>query len=504
VNSSGPHHLAILTPTFARGGSEEYVIALARWAVERRWPVTVCVPDVPGVASLRDELLHGGVSIAEITASPEFVFSDVLFLRHRSHAVHTFRARGFDRMVIVLPSIEWGGPFIDAAAHCDIPTAIVYQLVGYPYLFTHLEKASYTWARRQRQVWATVSAQNREVLCASLGWAHDAIDVVPNALLRPLVPPAPADRAAARAAVRREIGAPDHAFVVLTVARLDLQKAFDVLLDAAALVSAASPHVHFVWVGDGGAHAIAANLVDAKQLKDKVHLLGRRTDVPHYLRAADAFVLPSRFEGSPFAALEAMAMGLPTVLSDIGPHREIARDCVEALFVPMNDPAAIAAQIARLLADDALRDRLHRAARQRSLEFSPTTSFRRLFALLDQTITGERTHRPMWPLPEPTTTRRRIAIYGAGAGGQRAYAERLPGVDVVAFLDARANGSHLLGVPVLRPEAVRDLDVDRVVVASRHHGPAMVETLRAAGCPDEKIEIFSLLRLIDPGEAEVP
>ncbi len=506
VTAPGPRHLAILSPTFARGGSEEYLLAMTRWAKAQGWSVTVCLPDAAGVASVRRELADEGIYVEPIAAFPEFAFSDVLFLQGRGHAVHTLRRLSVDRIVIVVPSIEWGGAFIDAAAQCGIPAAVVYQLVGYPYRFIDLEKGFYTWARRQRQVWATVSAQNRDLLCASLGWADDAIEVVPNSLLHPLAPPTPADRAAARLSVTREIGAPRDAVIVLTVARLHTQKAFDVLAQAAAAVTATHANhaqVHFVWVGDGPASDLAAGLVDELRLRGRLHLAGHRTDVPRYLAAADVFVLPSRFEGYPFAAIEAMASGLPTVLSDIGPHRDLAQQGRAALLVAVDDPAALASAIERLVQDGAFRDCLTRAAHERSRDFAPGTSFARLFGLLEDAAAGGPPRRPLWPLP-PSTRRTRIAIYGTGAGGRRAYAERMPNVDVVAFLDRQINEPAIFGVPVLPPAAIRDLDIDRVIVASRAHAGSMIDTLHAAGCPDDTIEVFSILRLVDPGELELP
>src|SRR5689334_5342134 len=196
-----PRRLAILTPTFGRGGSEDYVIAMARWARAQGHEVTVCLPAVPALDPVRRDLDRHGIRTDIIVAFPEPVFSIIQFLESRAQAT-TLLAKGrFDRLVIVLPSIEFGGPFIDAAAAADIPTAVIYQLIGWPYHFTHFEKVFYTWARRQRQVWAAVSAQNREVLCRSLGWATDALEVIPNALLRPYLPPSVAERVAARASV---------------------------------------------------------------------------------------------------------------------------------------------------------------------------------------------------------------------------------------------------------------------------------------------------------------
>jgi glycosyltransferase involved in cell wall biosynthesis len=74
-------------------------------------------------------------------------------------------------------------------------------------------------------------------------------------------------------------------------------------------------------------------------------MLGRRDDVPTLLRASDLFLLPSRFEGHPFALLEAMAHGLPAVSSDAGGAPEVMRPHVDGLLHARGQPADIAQQL---------------------------------------------------------------------------------------------------------------------------------------------------------------
>jgi glycosyltransferase involved in cell wall biosynthesis len=502
VSASLPSRLAILTPSFGRGGSEEYVIALARWALARGHAVTVGLPDHPGVDSVRRDLLASGVSVDTIDADPEPLFSEELFQRIRRQALQFVTDGRFDRLLIILPTLAWGGSLIDAAAHADIPTAILYQLVNAVHPFTPFERAYYTWARRQRQIWITVSAQNRDLVCESLGWDADAIEVVPNALLRPLTVPSAAERVLAAANVRREIGAADEARLIVTVGRLHEQKGIDRLIEAASLLVAHHPALHVVWIGDGEARPRATTMIAERQLADRVHLLGHRPNVTQYLRAADLFVLPSRWEGWPFAALEALGMAVPVVLSDIGPHRELIRDGCDGVLTPVEDATGLARGIARVLKNAGLHARLRAAGPRRAASFAPGSSFERLFDLLESTVSPAGARRARWPRTEHDGRTERVAIYGTGAGGRRAYAEQLPGVEVVAFLDAHPRQPDLLGVPIVAPHTVCELGVDRVVVASAVHATAMVETLRGAGYPAGQIEIFSRLRLDEPRARE--
>jgi glycosyltransferase involved in cell wall biosynthesis len=493
--------LGILTPTFARGGCEEYVIALARWAKTEGWSPTVCLPEVDGVATVRRDLATHGIESAPLTAWERFTYSEDLFRQSRRETLRTIREQRFTRLVIVLPTIEFGGALIDAAAQTRIPTGVLYQLVPYRHTFDRLERQIYSWARFQRQAWLTVSRQNRDVLCESLGWQQSAVDVVPNSLLQPIDAASQSTRVQCRLQLRRELGLPPDSFIALTVARLHVQKAHDVLIKAAAELADRYPQLHLVWAGTGEiADQLHAQVVELG-LSDRIHVLGHRTDVIDLLLpASDAFVLPSRFEGMPFAALEAMAAGLPSVLSDIGPHREIAGNGDAALLATVDDSNALARSMERLIVDPDLAVSIGATARRRAGEHAPGTGFQPLFHAIDHEVRVPRHPQRRWPLLDGAE--RRVAIFGAGVGGRKALAELLPEDRVIAFLDNRAfdGEEQLHGIPVCRPDAIRDLSVDAVILASVHAGP-MYHQLLALGFPGERIEIFPMWRLLPPEEA---
>ena len=143
------------------------------------------------------------------------------------------------------------------------------------------------------------------------------------------------------------------------------------LLEAWPLLLREVPSAHLFIVGCGPLEAELRRRADQFPLADRVHLTGYATDVRPFLQRADAFAFPSWAEGLPNALLEAMAMGLPCVATDIGPIRDAATNGEEALLVPVKSPQVLAAALTRILTEPAFAARLGRAARKRvEAEFS--------------------------------------------------------------------------------------------------------------------------------------
>ena len=161
---------------------------------------------------------------------------------------------------------------------------------------------------------------------------------------------------------------------VLAVARLVPQKGLDVLIRAFALLPGS---VRQGWrltlVGDGPEREALEDLVDQQDLRSKVCFEGFQSDPLQFMQRASIFALPSRFEGMPNALLEAMAAGLPSVVSDASPGPlEMVRDGREGLVVGTGDDVAFAAALERLMQDAHLRQRCGDSAREtlRSLDWA--------------------------------------------------------------------------------------------------------------------------------------
>ena len=152
-----------------------------------------------------------------------------------------------------------------------------------------------------------------------------------------------------RQAVREQFGCAPDAFVWLTVGRLEPVKNHLELLCAFREVAAVHPHARLLIAGQGSLQAATEQRIVELGLADRVRLLGTRRDIPELLNAADAFVLPSLWEGMPLTLLEAGAVGLPIVATDAGGNSEIVLESKTGYLVPVRDTAALAEAMLRVM-----------------------------------------------------------------------------------------------------------------------------------------------------------
>jgi glycosyltransferase involved in cell wall biosynthesis len=152
--------------------------------------------------------------------------------------------------------------------------------------------------------------------------------------------------------------------IVGTLGRLVDQKGMDVFIEAAACVSAQAPDVQFWIVGEGPLRQRCRAHIDALDLADRVSLLGERSDVASLLAQMTVFVSASRWEGMPYALLEALAARRPVVATRVIGSADLITDGVHGRLVPPDDPAAMSAAIVDLLNDPGRAQMLGRAGRR--------------------------------------------------------------------------------------------------------------------------------------------
>ena len=179
---------------------------------------------------------------------------------------------------------------------------------------------------------------------------------------------APADVSSEmRAALRRSLGIDESGPVVTMIARLIGDKGVREFAEAARHLSG-THKATFLLVGDpdpGNPSSLPSSELASLRAAPTPLLLGHRDDVRELLAITDVFVLPSYREGAPRTVLEAMAMGLPVVTTDVPGCRDAVEDGVNGFLVQPRDVATLADRMACLLDDPAARARFGRVSRQR-------------------------------------------------------------------------------------------------------------------------------------------
>jgi glycosyltransferase involved in cell wall biosynthesis len=160
--------------------------------------------------------------------------------------------------------------------------------------------------------------------------------------------------------------------IVLAAGRLEKRKGFDVLLEAFAVSRLIQRGYRLVILGEGPERGALVSLAARLGIVSAVDMPGLESSPEEWMERASVFVLPSRYEGFPNVLVEAMAMGCAVIAADCpsGPN-EIIRDGEDGLLVAPEDHMALSAALKRLLEDDALRQRLGRAAVAVRHRFSP-------------------------------------------------------------------------------------------------------------------------------------
>jgi glycosyltransferase involved in cell wall biosynthesis len=166
-----------------------------------------------------------------------------------------------------------------------------------------------------------------------------------------------------RAAARRRLDAPEGVPLVGWVGRLGWEKGADVLVDALARLPEQVP-LHVAVIGDGPDRAMLEARAISLGVAHRITWHGRQSDAASLFGAFDLFVLSSRTEGTPMVLFEAMAAGVPAVVTRVGGVPDVV-SAREALLVPAEDPAALAAAMRETLSERAEASGRAAAARTR-------------------------------------------------------------------------------------------------------------------------------------------
>lgn len=153
--------------------------------------------------------------------------------------------------------------------------------------------------------------------------------------------------------IRTSLSIPKEAFTFIFVGRLVPDKGIDELMEAFCRLQSETPDVHLLLVGDeeSSLSPLKDGTVSWMSSTKNIHSAGWQEDVRPWYAAADALVFPSHREGFPNVVIEAGAMGLPSIVTDINGSREIIREGENGTIVPPKDKSALYIAMKKLVAN---------------------------------------------------------------------------------------------------------------------------------------------------------
>lgn len=159
---------------------------------------------------------------------------------------------------------------------------------------------------------------------------------------------------------------PKEAIICVAIGRLVHVKGYDVLIEAAFIAKEKSDKLVVVIVGEGEERSKLEFQIDALNLKETVILIGYQSheNVLSIIKSSDFFIMPSRYEGTPVALLEAAALGKPIIASNSGGIPELVKNEVHALLVPPENPKILAEAINKLYLNQNIANILGSAAKK--------------------------------------------------------------------------------------------------------------------------------------------
>lgn len=332
-----------LITSLGRGGAERVLLILCR-ELRRRGVACVVRALLPGGA-LADDLRREGFDVGDLGLAGLGALGTPGRLRRLVEEVepdivhaHLFHASALARLFVR------GVPVV---SHVHVEER---RLRGHLFLERLL--------RRRAAAHICVSWAVAEHLVVRCGVRGDAVRVVKNAVELERFANLPG-----RAEARRRLGLPQEEALIGCVARLDVQKGIDYLLQALARLRGSGVPVRLALVGGGPLRQRLERRARVLGIAGAVVFAGEVPDVVPWLAAFDVFALPSLWEGMPLALGEAMAAGLPVVATAVSGTPEMVKDGENGLLVPPRDPVALAEALRRLVTDEELARRLGAEAR---------------------------------------------------------------------------------------------------------------------------------------------
>lgn len=222
------------------------------------------------------------------------------------------------------------------------------------------------WALGRADAVVAVANSLKQRMTRHYGVREQSVQVVPNGVAVPYVK----DPTRERVKIRHALGIDRESTILLgSVGRLAPVKDFATAINAVAILVERGCDVHLMIVGEGPEQANLMDRSSSAGLAGRVHFVGRKTEVGAYFASMDIYVNSSISEGTSLSIMEAMASGLPSVVTDAGDNSMLVHGhpgCGEV--VPPRDPIAMAHALENLVRDEQRRIELGATARKRHAE----------------------------------------------------------------------------------------------------------------------------------------
>lgn len=347
----------------------------------------VCAPG-PWVAQIRKQ----GVAVETVPMSREL--SPLADVKSVIRLYQLFREQRFDVVHTHTPKAGLLGPLAARLARVPVVVHTVHGLMFHdqmPWWKRALFWLPEKWTASLSHVLFSQSREDLQVAVASKLCGSAKLKYIGNGidLLSFSREQMPQERKKRRA----ELGVADSDFVVGTVGRLVYEKGFGELFQAAEKLRSYSDRIKFVVIGpeeQDQNDAVPHQLIEQLEKRQLIRFLGWTNEVPRWYPAMDAFVLPSHREGIPRACMEASAMELPVIASNIRGCREVVDHGKTGLLVPVGSVDGLVGAILKLYNDRDLRERMGTLGRLRmKAQFdnkSVISRLRELYAGIDRTL----------------------------------------------------------------------------------------------------------------------
>lgn len=328
----------ILISSLEGGGAERAFTNLSAYFVDLGWDITVVTLSAADLDVYRLDARVRRVSLGLLGDNRNFLHRAVLLVKRLVAIRRVFMSHRPDVVVGVMPSsavmcilAATGTGILVIAAERTYPPAM-----PLPRPWSMLRQWLYRYAAAIVVQTATAAAWVRQ------NCNPQRVAIIPNACQWPPPDHDPVVRP------------PEDSRFVFAAGRLGIEKGFDLLIEAWAMIAERFPDVRLMIAGEGEEHDRLHARIVRHDLAQSVRLCGRIGNIADWFTAADVFVLASRFEGFPNVLVEAMAAGCAVVAFDCcaGP-RDIVRDGIDGRLVPAGDVAALASALADMLNDPA-------------------------------------------------------------------------------------------------------------------------------------------------------